>query len=278
MCLTSRFRQFCIASTRYIYVGNKRYRLRGLSLNPLAGNRGDHDPWLNSLLGSLLLSRPGAVLDVGANIGQTMLKVLALDANRRYIGFEPQLACAAVIDRFIRSNRLQNFNVFSFGLSNENAVVQLQSQNGEFDSTASMVKGFRPEWFYQSSRFISVRHGDEVIKDLNLESVALIKIDVEGAELEVLQGLRGTIQRFRPAIIFEVLNSFLRATGQPLDQPTTEFRLARIRTMETLLSDLGYDLAQITPKEIRPIARIEPAVSADLSLTNYLASPRSVVG
>ncbi len=44
-----------------------------------------------------------------------------------------------------------------------------------------------------------------MVRKLQISEIAAVKIDVEGAELEVLKGLVGTIDKFSPPIIFEVL-------------------------------------------------------------------------
>lgn len=63
---------------------------------------------------------------------------------------------------------------------------------------------------------IYAARGDDVICRLKISSMALIKIDVEGAEFEVLHGLKVSIKKYRPFIIFEVLNNYLVITNENL--------------------------------------------------------------
>jgi len=51
--------------------------------------------------------------------------------------------------------------------------------------------------------FLDVVRGDSYIIELGIKDIDFIKIDVEGFELEVLQGLRKTIERYRPILTFE---------------------------------------------------------------------------
>lgn len=44
---------------------------------------------------------------------------------------------------------------------------------------------------------------DEILRNLHVEKVDRVKIDVEDAELEALQGLRQTMKDYRPNLIFE---------------------------------------------------------------------------
>ena len=49
----------------------------------------------------ILQIKSGSVIDVGANIGQTLNNILLIDAKREYIGFEPQSYAVAIIEIFI---------------------------------------------------------------------------------------------------------------------------------------------------------------------------------
>lgn len=64
--------------------------------------------------------------------------------------------------------------------------------------------GFRDDSFYKWSKPILAMPGD----DLSIDDISVIKIDVEGSELEVLQGLIETIDKFSPFILFEVLSLY----------------------------------------------------------------------
>jgi FkbM family methyltransferase len=257
-------------------LGGSDYWTRGFFLNPLALTEQPEgrEPWLEGVLRAMLGSREGAFLDVGANIGQTLLTVLAIEKTREYVGFEPQIACSFVIQRFIKDNDLKTCTILPIGLFTDNQIVPMQLQEGDYDSTASLIENFRPSSFYTSQQYVCVRKGDEVVAELNLSSIAAIKIDAEGAELEVIEGLLSTIRRHKPFIVFEVLNSYLVVTGKKLDDEIIEFRAKRIEKIEAILKDQGYDIYNALPGNVlRLVDKIKPAVSADLSQTNYVAVP-----
>ena len=52
----------------------------------------------------------------------------------------------------------------------------------------------------------ALRRLDSIVEDLDLKRVDVIKIDAEGAEVQVLKGGAKTIMRFRPFIVVEVRN------------------------------------------------------------------------
>jgi hypothetical protein len=51
--------------------------------------------------------------------------------------------------------------------------------------------------------FLEVRRGDDIVRELALNELHFVKTDVEGFEVEVLNGLRETLARFRPMVFFE---------------------------------------------------------------------------
>jgi hypothetical protein len=57
--------------------------------------------------------------------------------------------------------------------------------------------------FRGGGQTLEVRRGDDVVKEMALDALHFVKIDVEGFEVEVLKGLCETLARFRPAVFFE---------------------------------------------------------------------------
>ncbi|MBT8446110.1 MAG: FkbM family methyltransferase [Gammaproteobacteria bacterium] len=235
---------------------------------------GAYEDWLDKPLTAALAARSGAVIDVGANLGQTLVKLLKLGPVREYIGFEPQVDCAFFIDDFIRHNDLATHRLLPLGLSDRSAVVDLYKKRDAHDATASTIDGFRPEEFYTTRQAIYVARGDDVLQQLDLEEIAIIKVDVEGGELEVLKGLQETLRSHAPIVFFEVLNHFLVATGQPLDDETISFREQRCHELEGILRGLDYEIFNIRPDgSLVEVREIQPIVSDDLRITDYVAVP-----
>lgn len=262
-----------LSRTKKVTLGKRTYRIRGLFVNKLAlKDIGSAEPWLDPVYEAALKLKSGVFVDVGVNLGQTLIKILALDHDRRYLGFEPQVSCCFLVQQFLEDNQLKDHTVLPVGLSNRNQTLEMFLRDGGGDSTASVVRGFRPQTFYTSHRYVLLRKGDEVISEVEPGSCCAIKIDVEGAELDVVEGLSHTIQEDQPILIFEVLNHFLAVSGEALDESTVRFREDRIRKLEALLRGLAYEVYNIRPgNRLKKVDRIEPLASSDLSLTNYVA-------
>jgi len=168
------------------------------------------EKWMDDLISSILKIQEGAFIDVGANLGQTLLNVICNNGGRiDYFGFEPNYTCCNYLYELIRVNRLPNCHVIPVGLSNNDGIFKLFAKS-ESGREGSFVKGFRPELSYSYAKYASFSSGDTVIPTLGISSISIIKIDVEGGELEVIQGLLKTIRNLKPFIICEILST----TGQ----------------------------------------------------------------
>jgi FkbM family methyltransferase len=285
MGVSAVFRKFAVlrrlSQRKQITLGDSEYRLRSFFVNELALRKGAEtvEPALDEVYRAALQCRRGAFVDVGANLGQTLFKILSIDKTREYVGFEPQISCCFLVQRFIVENGLKSHTILPLGLSNRNAIVKLHFREGAYDSTASTVENFRPESFYSGHCYVSVRKGDEVVSELKLPQISTIKIDVEGGELEVLQGLSNTIRGQQPIIVFEVLNSYLVLSEEKLDEDLIQFRRERIDGMENALRSAGYDIYQVLPEPaLKKVETIQPGTTADLSATNYVAIPKAQAG
>jgi FkbM family methyltransferase len=184
-----------------------------------------------------------------------------------------------MVQRFLDDNHIPNFTILPVGLSNTDRFTKILSGETDYGAIASIVEGFRPDSFYSSCRYVCLRKGDDVISELEADSLCAIKVDVEGAELEVFEGLLTTIKKTMPFLIFEVLNDFLVITGRKLDDETVRFRQLRIEKLESLLRRQGYEIFTILEAgtRLKNLGKITTVVSDDLSLTNYFAAPRSAV-
>jgi FkbM family methyltransferase len=226
---------------------------------------GNLEPWLDELIRRLMTARPGSFVDVGVNLGQTLLKVKAVAPDARYFGFEPNPRCYCYVSDLVTLNSLPACKVYPFALGEKPGVVQLYRSSAA-DQAASVVGGFRPDDHYAFRQFATVFPGDAVLGDPGEREISTIKIDVEGAERDVLKGLTATIDRHRPFIICEVLPVYDEATTNG------EFRLARQREIEAFLRERRYSIQRIGPGAA-PTRIDEFGIHGDMSACNYLFAP-----
>jgi FkbM family methyltransferase len=228
-----------------------------------------YEPWAEVLFSVIFSLRGGTFVDVGANVGQTLLRVLSLDPDREYFGFEPQLSACLAVDSFINTNHLRRHAVLPIGLSDRTGIVHLGTRRTN-DVTASIIAEYRPSGFYRAWKWVVVATGDEVLSLLNVSSVCLIKIDVEGAELEVMLGFERTIHRRRPYIVFEVLPDYLHATQSPLDESIAQIRAIRRNKIYRLLLQNDYQVFRVDQERL---TEIECLAVSGRRLYNCVAVP-----
>lgn len=260
---------------RRVTFGSQRFRMPGYYASRLPNADDAHEDYMVAVLRRRLESSPGVFIDIGVNIGQTLTKVLGIDRDRAYLGFEPQISCCYNVDQFLRLNDLHNAAVLPIALSDCNRMLTFYS-HGEFDEMAGLTTGNECLEGARSANFVPARIGDEVLRELGIDDICAIKIDVEGAELQVMRGLRETLRAGRPPVIFEVLPNFHGKTERIMHPPAECARnQASADAIYELLSGDGYDLFQIDDNggETR-IERFELNDRVNFAGANYIAHAR----
>lgn len=223
--------------------------------------------WLFDAMKRLLDDRPGAFVDVGVNVGHTLVKLKAIDRDREYIGFEPNAHCLRYTQQLISVNRFTRCTLVPIGISNRTGIMKL-FMNPDADPSATIVEGFREPDRYARAVPVPVFVGDDVLDTLGIGQVAVVKIDVEGGELDVIEGLGRTLRQHAPYVFCEVL---------PVWDEHSEmgrFRLERQTHLQTVLAELGYFIFRIhfdtTVERLN-----EFGIHADMTQSNYVFVPRA---
>ena len=162
--------------------------------------------------------KPGDIfVDIGANIGMiTILAAKYVGENGFVHSFEPNPEAYEKLNEVVTVNQLKQVKLYQFGLSNENTELTLSmvTEHTGMGTFASLSE--KDEQMVTKQYKLPVYIGDEVLID-KLSENCLIKIDVEGFEPYVIEGLSGTIERYRPAIVTEAIKSHLQRAGYTLD-------------------------------------------------------------
>ena len=193
--------------------------------------------WMSALLAELLPRSPGAFLDVGVNRLQTFFDLRSLDTDRSYVGFEPNPACSTYAWQVFRLNPSSPNLILSCALSDASGVLDLwMTRNSEYDSCATTIKELRPgRDVVRLSAPASTL--DSMIGGLGIAQIGLVKIDVEGGELAVLQGASDTLSSARPLVLCEVLHRDQHAAAEP--------HRHHLRALHDLLRHMRYSVYQI---------------------------------
>jgi FkbM family methyltransferase len=158
--------------------------------------------------------RPGhTFVDVGANIGYFSLVASALvGAEGRVLALEPAHVNLSRLGQHVWDNAAANILVASLAAGREYATVGLNFPTFNNAGAATL----RPCSSMKSSLVLQVPL-DDLIEAHGIRP-DLLKLDVEGYELEALRGLQRTLQKFTPVVICELTDRFLREIGQDARQ------------------------------------------------------------
>jgi FkbM family methyltransferase len=158
------------------------------------------------------LLQPGQVfIDAGANDGLFSIFAAAqLGPTGRVWSFEPSQREFARLARNVQLNRLTNVTQFNVALGATDGYSHLTVADDEHAGQNTFG-----QFAYDAIRAIGgqrvpVRRLDGLVEHAGLECVDVIKIDVEGAEEQVLVGGQATIQRHKPILLMEVNEGALR--------------------------------------------------------------------
>lgn len=136
------------------------------------------------------------VVDVGANIGShTLFFARRVGGDGRVISFEAQRFLFQILCGNVAINSLRNVWSIPAALGRKQGRVDVPVPDyGRNNNYGGFSLDFPT--FKESGYMLR-------LDDLPLENCQLIKIDVEGMELDVLQGSRETIRLFRPVLYLE---------------------------------------------------------------------------
>lgn len=178
-----------------------------------------------------LVPAGACVVDVGANTGNHTVFFAGPMRAARVIPLEPLPGAAAALRRAVSRNGLANVDLSRLGTGasdREGRADFVFSERGGLGST-----GLRSG----ASGDIPVSTLDRLVP----ERIDLLKIDVEGMEMEVLAGAAALIERCRPTIFIEIANRNTKAFSRWLE--SAAYRVVRVFT------DKGHANFIVMPQE-----------------------------
>ena len=138
-------------------------------------------------------------LDVGAHIGKYTLRAAKkIGSKGKVIAIEPDRDSFAFLVRNIKLNKLRNCIPLNVAAYHADCEVSLFM--GPYSAQNSIKEDFQ-----KGSYKVKARALDNVLRELRIRGVDFVKIDVEGAELDVLEGLQETLKKQNPVLIIELM-------------------------------------------------------------------------
>lgn len=162
---------------------------------------GEYDPLGIALLRHIASNTEDCVyMDIGTNTGTHML-AMSNDCSRLHC-FEPYPKILKSLERHVNSNRLDHVSVHKFGMSTQDAeAMYYENVEGNFGAGSFEVSHQHTD--KEKPIALPLRKGDDALKEIGLDKIDLVKIDVEGHEKDVLTGIGEHLERYRPFVFWE---------------------------------------------------------------------------
>lgn len=179
-----------------------------------------HQP-LSKLLKPYMHS-DGIIIEVGGHAGQ-IIKIFskAVPEGHVYV-FEPGSYAYSILCATKFFKRLSNVSLWKIGVSSHTGEASFHvplKRSGSIGYGTSYVHGEGEETIEDPylTEAIQVITLDDFVAREKISSVSLIKVDVEGHEMAVLQGAKNMIETYAPAVFIEVQEESLQRAGSSVE-------------------------------------------------------------
>lgn len=219
------------------------------------------EAWIYRFLAEISKNkRINLFIDVGVNIGQTLIKIKSIEPDVEYIGFDPSIACISYVRKLQEVNDLNRITLIPIGLSDSIGILTLRAF-GESDSRASLSVEQISNEQATFTTIVPVFNLDYIVKPLENENLIVLKIDVEGHELNVLKGGEELIKRSNPIILFEVL-----------PHHNNDVKIKNATEIHNFLLSLNYSVYHLD-QNTNQISKVDNLIynQSDYTLTDFVA-------
>jgi FkbM family methyltransferase len=191
-------------------------------------------------LGTLL--RPGMFfVDVGANEGfYTLFAAHRVVPGGRVYSFEPSPREGARLENNIFINRLTNVRIFKEGLAERLGAGVLHVADREHNGQNTLGTFGHPGVKCEDDIEIALTTLDCLREKGEIGRMDVVKMDVEGAEMRVLEGGLQALRLDKPVLLMELFDAALRGQNSSADE------------VLDLLRDLGFRIFEFDPASGKP--------------------------
>lgn len=152
------------------------------------------------------------VFDIGANIGNHSVALSKF--SKMVYSFEPNPYVFDILK--LNAKNFKNIRVFNFGASdvNQDIIGKVPKRNCGGGSTYLDKKNSKVNHFYEV--LFKLKEFDR-LSLIPKKNIGLIKLDVEGHELQALKGMKRLLKKNKPVILFEQNRGIANQTSLELD-------------------------------------------------------------
>ncbi len=193
-----------------------------------------HEPLTTKLI-SKLLKKGMVCLDIGSNIGYYALLEHKIVGNEgKVIAIEPSPANYKILKENIKLQNSTNIENYNFAAGNKNGITKFvidKRSNG----CMTVPEGEEPIIPGEIIE-VPIKKIDDFVDEIKLQQLDFLRMDVEGYENYVFDGMSKTLEKFKPMIQIEIHSSLM-------GKETT------IKLLETLKRQ-AYDILYYIPRDV----------------------------
>lgn len=170
----------------------------------------------SELISKLLKNERVVFVDIGANLGWYSLLVKSLNPSSIVYAFEPMAWVREKLHQNLQRNGFSDVKIESCALGASSATRRIYSYLGNDGMhTLWPVK----EWGAEPGQEVKIEVLDSYTEQLNEKNLPiLLKLDVEGSELNVLQGCNNLLSGGNVQMIIEINETMLSAAGNSVEE------------------------------------------------------------
>ncbi len=195
------------------------------------------------------LKKGDVFIDIGANVGlYTVVAAKLVGTTGQVIAFEPSKREYELLQKNIKLNKLMNVKPLKIAVSNHNGTAKFIVAGGKDTGTNTLASRFYGNHIkLDRVEDVPTYRLDDYVDQLNISKLTGIKIDVEGYDVFALEGMKKTLQKFKPFLMLEVSEQNLENTGCSSEQM---FDLVKSYSYEILYYDEKGYLTKVAPEYI----------------------------
>ena len=193
-----------------------------------------HEPITTKLI-SRTLKKGITCLDIGGNLGYyTLLESKIVGNKGKVIVIEPSPENFRYLQKNLKLQDTSNVEAYNFAAGDKNGYTRFliyEQSNGCMTIPEGEEAQFPGDVIKVPSKKI-----DSFLEEIQVNKIDFIRMDVEGYEYHIFQGMKNTLEKFKPAIQIEIHKNLM---GK---QKTKEFFKN--------LQNYGYEISSYIPRDI----------------------------
>ena len=194
-----------------------------------------HEPVSTKIISSKL-KKGMTCLDIGGNIGYyVLLESKAIGPQGKIIAIEPSPINFECMKQNLSTLKIENVESYNIAAGEKDGTANFLIYEDSGNSCMVIPEGEKSKW---PGKLISVpiRKMDSFLEEKKIGKIDFLRMDVEGYEKKVIEGLNATIRKYKPIIYLE-LHQFI------VGQDNTA------KMLEDLKNE-GYEITTYVPRDI----------------------------